>query len=453
MTYNPKILEIVSKLKSFLVLPSTKVNFRVLPQDFSRASGKLDFASYCLLGVSLLKNSLACELYNLLTSNELAPISKSAYSQGRYKIKHEFYQAWTQLLLSEIANLELASKKWCGYQLEAVDGTCLVLPQTKELDKKFGSHKSGTLHGKTVETVMAKCLLRVDLLNGYVLQSEVYNNSESEIGTFKNWLWQLSKASICIMDRGFACLAIFAYLVAHQKPFVTRLRVGFSNQVKAFVASNQTDSIVEFEVTKATSFINEVSQDSVKTVADTCIEKGTKFKLRLVKILLPTAEVEVLATNLMDQALISLEDLNALYKQRWGVETIIDSLKNQLLLMVFSGIKSEAILQDIYATMFVYNLRQLLTNEAQQLVDEQIKESKRAVHAQKINQNVALGALKTKIITLFLVKDPKEIIQTLIVFFTKNKMPLAAKKVIPKREKSLAKRRNLVIQMNYKKAF
>jgi hypothetical protein len=37
--------------------------------------------------MSLLKGSLASDIYNTLTNNDLLHITKSAYSQGRYKIK------------------------------------------------------------------------------------------------------------------------------------------------------------------------------------------------------------------------------------------------------------------------------------------------------------------------------------------------------------------------------
>ncbi len=103
--------------------------------------------------------------------------------------------------------------------------------------------------------------------------------------------------------------------------------------------------------------------------------------------------------------------------------------------------------------MFVYNLRQLLINEAQLLVNEQVNKNKRPdKHEQKVNKNVALGVLKTKIITLFLVEEPAQIIEELVLFFAKNKIPVVPNKPMPKRQKSLAKRRNLVIQKNYKKA-
>lgn len=128
---------------------------------------------------------------------------------------------------------------------------------------------------------------------------------------------------------------------------------------------------------------------------------------------------------------------------------MIDSLKNQLLMMVFSGLKPEAILQDIYATIFVYNLRKLLINEAQLLINEQVKENiKPNKYEQKVNKNVALGLLKTKIITLFLVQEPKQIIEELVILFAKNKIPLIPNKQTSKRQKSLAKRRNLVTQHN-----
>jgi hypothetical protein len=342
--------------------------------------------------------------------------------------------------------------------LEAIDGTSLVLPQTKELGNYFGLHKSGTKK-KTVTTCMAKCLLRADLLNEYVLQSEVFKTTESEINIAKTWLWQLCSDSISIFDRGFANAAMFAYMVEKNKPFVCRLKVSFNKVVKDFVVGNLTDTEVYFTIGKSETFVNQAFSTekdgdlAIKVIPDTLIKKGTTVLVRLVKVVLPSGEIEVLATNLVDKTAITVADLADLYRQRWGVETVIDSLKNQFLLLVFSGLKPEAILQEIYATMFAYNLRQLLINEAQLLVNEQVKETTRPIkYEQKVNKNVALGVLKTRIITLFLVKEPEQIIEELVLFFAKNKIPVIPNKPKPKRQKSLAKRRNLVVQNNYRKA-
>lgn len=453
MTYSPKVLQIIDTLKSFLTAESTKVTFRVSAQDFSRNSGKLGFKEYALLGISLLKNSTSSEIFNVLTDNDLPYVSKSAYTQGRYKIEANFYRLWLESLTNSVYKLEVAYKKWNGYFLEAVDGTSMVLPQTKALAKAFGVHRNGTKNGIT-ETVMAKCLIRADLLNGYVLQSEVFKTTESEVSICKTWLWRLHSGSITLFDRGFENAAVFGYLVQHNKPFVCRVKAGSNKIVKQFMASDLTDAEVYFEVGKTEVFANQLvsTGETVTSVPHTCIKKGDKVKIRLVKVVLSTSEVEVLATNLMDTTAISEVDLGDLYRQRWGIETIIDSLKNQLLWTVFSGEKPAAILQETYATMFVYNLRQLITNEAQEIVNEQVTASTRCMHAQKVNMNTALGVLKPKIIPLFLTEEPQKIVEVLLQFFVENKIPKVSGKPIPKRQKSLAKRRNLVIQGNYKKA-
>lgn len=122
MTYSPKVLEIIRKLNFFLTEDDTKLNFRRNSENFIRNIGKLNFYSYVLLGISVLKNSLSIELHNLLTINVLNPISKAAYSQGRYKIQSRLYQVLTNLFLN------LVYKTACPH---SVDAGC-------ELDLKNG---------------------------------------------------------------------------------------------------------------------------------------------------------------------------------------------------------------------------------------------------------------------------------------------------------------------------
>jgi hypothetical protein len=463
MTYSTKILEIINSLKFYLQLESTKVEFGVHFTDFSRTSGKLNFYNYALLGISLLKNSLAIELYNVLSVNDLNSITKSAYSQARYKIVPSLYQSLNCILLHSVYTSSLESDleqtescstllKWRGYFLEAVDGTCITLPQNKEVGEHFGWHRGGSKK-KPSYTAMARCLLRADLLNGFILQSEVFKTSGSELSICKKWLHELNSESISIFDRGFASATIFSYLVTYNKPFVTRLKVSFNNVVKNFVVSDCTDKEVYFTVHKTEIIPNGLEIIDGKEVCRiTCIKKGTPVKLRLVKVVLPSGEVEILATNLMDKIAITLLDLSELYNQRWGIETVIDSLKNQLLLMVFSGLKPAAILQDLYASFFVYNFRQVFINEAQKIVNQQVEEKEEPQYEQKINKNVAIGILKWKIITLFLLENPEQIIVELVVVFAQNKIPKVKDKKKPPRNKSLAKRRNLVTQKNYRKA-
>jgi len=62
------------------------------------------------------------------------------------------------------------------------------------------------------------------------------------------------------------------------------------------------------------------------------------INLRMVKIFLDCGTVQVLVTNL-DSNEFDTEEISALYKMRWGIETAFDTLKNKLAIENFTGTK------------------------------------------------------------------------------------------------------------------
>ncbi len=88
--------------------------------------------------------------------------------------------------------------------------------------------------------------------------------------------------------------------------------------------------------------------------------------LRLVTVRLETGRLEVLATNLMNEALYPTAEFGELYHSRWGIETYYGLIKGRLDLENFSGESAEAIRQDVYATVFISNLESILTRPAQE---------------------------------------------------------------------------------------
>jgi hypothetical protein len=442
-----KIEEIITAIKAELVKKSTIERYRVSEEYFTRNS-KLGFYKTVLLGIQLMKGSLSVELHIVMDNNNLEEVTKSAYTQSRYKISSEIYLKVNAILLesvykpdeTDMASSSLSVKRFLGYKIDAIDGTKVTLPNTEELRKHFGTQSGGS---KTLKTETAMCLLmcRYDVLNHYIRQMEVSELGTGELSIAKSWAKSLDGEAITLFDRGFGSMFFCFLLQKHEKPFLIRVKLGFNKVVKAFVESDQNDSIVTFEAGEKESY------------GDETMPKGTKIQVRLVKIWLPNGKLEVLMTSLFDTELFSLDVLNKLYQLRWGIETAYDRLKNQLLLMCFSGLKVEAIYQDIYATIFVHNLQQLLVNEAQITVDETTTHCE---HEYQVNNNVATGILKNKIMTLFLTHEPKQIVQKLITLFSKNREPKRLNrynKEPPKRAKSLAKRRNLVTQANFRRAF
>jgi hypothetical protein len=60
------------------------------------------------------------------------------------------------------------------------------------------------------------------------------------------------------------------------------------------------------------------------------ITPETTIKVRMVKVILSSGEVEILLTNLDYQNLYTNEDLTFLYGLRWGIETSYGKQKNLL---------------------------------------------------------------------------------------------------------------------------
>jgi len=111
--------------------------------------------------------------------------------------------------------------------------------------------------------------------------------------------------------------------------------------VKDFVKSSEQELFV-------TETINE---KCIRTLKELGFFKS-KFdtvSYRLVKVILPSGETEVLMTNL--DASFSIADLQELYRLRWGIETAFFRLKSLQILGTFSGYSPLAIQQDIFINL------------------------------------------------------------------------------------------------------
>src|ERR671911_343889 len=85
---------------------------------------------------------------------------------------------------------------------------------------------------------------------------------------------------------------------------------------------------------------------------------------------LPTGEVEILMTSLLDRDDHPAEEFATLYHLRWAQEENYKCFKCRVEVENWSGKSSLAIRQDFHAKVFTLNLTAVLTRTAQQQVDE-----------------------------------------------------------------------------------
>ena len=110
----------------------------------------------------------------------------------------------------------------------------------------------------------------------------------------------------------------------------------------------------------------------------------TVLRLRLVRVVLSTGNIEVLVTSLLDTVAYPAAEFAALYHARWRIEEAFKTLKCRLHLEGFTGELPCAIEQEIHAKILVANITAALCTQAHAQL-----EAGKAEHY-RVNQTVAI---------------------------------------------------------------
>jgi hypothetical protein len=180
--------------------------------------------------------------------------------------------------------------------LIAIDGSGVSLENTKELKEAFGCSDPKS------DAATALISIAFDPLN-----SNIYDCRIDRYGTDERFLAEMhiSKlselnlvGSILLFDRWYPSAEFIAFLYESRYHFVMRVRNKFN-----------------------------VQTDEIKTQGYIKIwHNGRKYRVRVLKVVLPTGEVETLFTSL-NQKQLPIRDAGNLYFERWKVETAYDTIK------------------------------------------------------------------------------------------------------------------------------
>ena len=188
------------------------------------------------------------------------------------------------------------------------------------------------------------------------------------------------------------------------------------------MATTYSKVVMYFIESKKTSSIVAISPPAKHCYKNKNYTKDALLKVRLIRIDLPSGEVEILMTSLLDSQEYPASIFKELYFLRWGVETFYDELKNKLKLEYFSGYSTASVLQDFYCSIFISNLQSVIVNDLQCQLD---KKGEGKLYKQKVNTNLSYGFLKNRILELLWKDVPVDKIYTEIVaLFVKHTIPI-----------------------------
>jgi len=428
-------LQIIEQMRLFLQQAKDNPSkYCERAQDFSR-NRLLSFERVVYFILNLSKRSLAIELndfFNSIYPLEQVP-TKGAFSQARYKLKADLFKDWNKSLVEKLNDTHFVSNQtYNGLFLIGIDGTTLQLPDTTSIEEEFGTLSNNP---------MAQVVCAYDVINGICLASKIAPIRTSEPKLAIELLEELPKESLSIYDRCFASSGLIYLLNRAGNHFLIRAKVDFNNQIKAFVRSKKYDKVVEFPFTDNTKKL-------LKGLGISYTLKQT-VKVRLVKVILDTGEIEVLITSLFDKNAYPVTLFKELYFRRWGVEVYYDLFKNILQSEIFTGHKSVAIYQEFYAMILLSNIHQLLVNQTQNALNQANKTRK---HKHKINQNISIGLMKYQVIKMLILNDSDLIAYNLIDKFLKHTVAVIPNRKVERKKHPVRLRGKYRTFTNYRRA-
>lgn len=410
-----------------------RARHRVRPQDFTRDC-QLTFPVLMLFilqkSLKSIKNHLT-EFLDSLAPGEVFDLPQTgSVTHARAKLKDSaFIELNRECVLPVAYDSEREVVRWRGHRLLGVDSSLIRLPNEQALGEVFGWQQCSNQSGQS-GTAYPEARLSVlyDLLNGIGLDARLESSRLGEVALAMEQLQSLRPGDVVANDRGFSGYVYFAWVLHQHGHFLGRCsKASFLTAQEMFQRNRANHSQIVWVHAPAAHKAQ-------------CQQLGLplKMKVRFVSLRLPTGDLEVLATSLLDEALYPSAEFLSVYHRRWNHETFHLMLKGRLEMEHFSGETVAAVRQDVQAAVLLSNLERLLSEPAQRRLDEQ---AAGRAHALQVNRSVSYHALKWKVLDLFYQDIPaQEVLVQLNQLFKGSPVALRPERTPPKRRKpSLAR--------------
>lgn len=388
------VITFIETLRRELCDPAFIKRHRLRAEDFTRER-QLTFPIVMLFILQKTAKSIQRHLNEFLDAlgGEVPgeSVSTGAWTHARAKLKHTaFVELNAEIVVPAVYTSDRSKEvqRWRGHRLLGIDGSVLRLPNHRELFEQFTPVEICCEQGSTGKMYpQARMSVLYDLLNRVALDGQLRPGSEGEVGLAIEQLDQARIGDLIITDRGYTGYSYLSAVRYMGLDFVARCSTGsFAAAQELFRMNRAGRSVI-------TTLMAPVEQrEHLKDCG-----RALELKVRFISLRLPTGELEVLVTSLLDEEKYPTEDFLQVYGSRWNHETFYFLMKSRLDLENFSGQTAEAIRQDFYSTLLLCNLETILTEPTQRILT---KESADHQVRKAVNHAVAYHAIKHRLIEL-----------------------------------------------------
>lgn len=313
---------------------------------------------WLVVGMALMRSEsidrIVAMLDLALPSNDGSLAAKSGIARARQRLGEDPIEYLFALSAAHWADESALQHAWRGLGLFGMDGTTLRVPDSSENWDAFGGQcGNGKRNGSAYPMIRLVALMA---LRSHLLSSVRFSKYADGETTLADDCWpSVPDNSLTVVDRGF--------LVAHQ---LTRLEQSGTNRhwltraktttrLRTIKKLGRNDRLVEIELSEQTRRLHPDIPRVWEARAITYKRKGFRES--------------TLLTSLRDASRYPVDEIVALYHERWEIEIAYDEVKTHLLDRQ-EAIRSRTpagVRQEIWGIALAYNLVRL---EMERAADE-----------------------------------------------------------------------------------
>lgn len=241
---------------------------------------------------------------------------------------------------------------WYGRHVKLIDGTTVTMPDTEENQEEFpqqSCQKEGL--GFPIARMVVIISLATAMVGG--MSMGPYQGKETgELAHLRELLDRFEAGDIALADKLYCAFFMIALLLERRTDVVTLLHQ--SRDVDAEIRRGKRigkgDYLITWYRPDRPSWMDE----------ETYSRMPEKVELRLLQVKIPERGFRPKALNLVttltDHETFRVDDLAALYRQRWAVELDIRSIKVTMGMDALRCKTPELVRKEIWACLLAYNL-------------------------------------------------------------------------------------------------
>ena len=283
---------------------------------------------------------------------QASPVAASAFCNARAKLDEGIFKILHTEILQRYTR-DCNDSQWKEHRIYAVDGSKINLPrQLIHESYKIPSDNAHYPQG------LLSCLyeLRSKIPKDFDLVS---HSDERQVA--RRHLAALSKNDVVVYDRGYFSYAMLSWHIARGIHPIFRIKTKASDIVDNFIASSETDTIVDFIPSKN-------NQTAIRKKHGDIEFKQIPF--RLVKYTV-AGTTYILGTTLLDQEKYTTENLSDVYHSRWGIEELYKISKNFMGVEDFHGQSKRGVKQELFAHFILITLTRIFSNHSEDSFNSQ----------------------------------------------------------------------------------